>query len=197
MPLEPPFTHAVSYHLPNGGGTVLAFMPSHHGLGHDHRPPLGMVYVPPHAGNLEQRLDAILMALQTLTERITQMSGTFQTDLATMTANIADLADALTTGFAANDKAIQDLKDKIASGGAVTPAELTQLETNNSAIKTAADAIRVHLGAVVPPVGPVFDPNDPTPNGSVMADGTTIRNTPGADPANPIAGYNPSLPMTT
>lgn len=140
----------------------------------------------------DPRIDEVLSTLK----GILAMSGSFTTDLATMGANIADLADAMQTGFAANDAAIQALKDKIAAGGAVSAADLATFETNNAAIKTAADSIRSHLiaGGVV---SPVFDPNDTTPNGSLMADGVTIRNTAGADPANPMAGFDPTKPVTT
>lgn len=82
-------------------------------------------------------------------------------------------------------------------GSTVSQAQvdrLTDLASRVTAVKNSLDALVV---PATPPVTPVFDPNDPTPNGSVMADGVTIRNTPGADPANPMAGFDPSKPITS
>lgn len=129
----------------------------------------------------DPRIDEILSTLK----GIRAMSGQFSTDLQTMSANIADLGDAMTTGFAANDAAIQDLKDKVAAGGAVSAADLATLETNNAAIKTAADSIRAHLvaGGVVTPPAVVFNANDPTPN---SAGGRNTDQLPGFDPTQPV-----------
>lgn len=43
---------------------------------------------------------------------------------------------------------------------------------------------------------PVFNPDDPTLNGQTMADGVTVRNTPGLDLLNPLDGFDPSKPET-
>jgi hypothetical protein len=129
----------------------------------------------------DPRIDEILSTVK----EIKTMSGQFSTDLATQTANLADLSDAMTTGFAANDAAIQALKDKIAAGGAVSAADLATFETNNAAIKTAADGIRAHLNVAPPPPPPAHIPED-TANATANAPGG--RNNfflPGFDPTQP------------
>lgn len=128
------------------------------------------------------------------------MSSQLTTDIEALTAAVADLTTEVNDGLAANDAAIQALKDQIAAGGAVSDADLAALEAGTAGIRAAIATVQSKLNPLVVtppgPTDPVFDPNDATANGDLMADGVTVRNTPGADPANPMAGFDPSLPMT-
>lgn len=139
----------------------------------------------------DQRIDAILAN----TERLLTMSGSIS----------AQIDDAAARDEAAMAKLSADLgkiADELkatapAPGTTVTQAQADRHTAIATALEAAAAAADALVTAPTSPASVVFNAADPTPNGSTMADGTTIRNTPGADPANPMAGFDPTKPATT
>ena len=138
----------------------------------------------------EHTVSTILAGLSTINQEIKTMSGTISTQIDAVTVKFQADVDAITSQIADLHAQITALQGGLTPGATITQAQVDAL----AAIETQAAALATPVG-VVPP--PVYDPNDLTANGSLMADGVTVRNTPGADPANPLPGYNPALPMTT
>jgi len=96
-------------------------------------------------GTVTEPLPNILTTILTNTERLIQMSGQLETDLATQSAAVQALAAEVTTGLAANAAAIQALKDQIAAGTPVTAADLATLEGNTTAVQAATAALTAAL----------------------------------------------------
>lgn len=133
--------------------------------------------------------DPRLDILVTLAQRIFEMSTTIS----------GQIDDAATRDEAAMAKLSTDLGKIADELKAITPAPgttVTQAQADRHvAIATALETLATTADALVttPPADPapvVFNANDPTPNSPGG------RNTPGADPANPMAGFDPSQPIT-
>lgn len=136
---------------------------------------------------------------QTILERMEQMSATNSDEFEAMRDQLQKASDDF-------DKFRSDVNarlDVIGTAGTLNAAQRAAFDEAktlasglDSRINDADAALQASStvgggasGAVV------FDSADPTPNGSPLADGT-IRNTPGADPVNPMPGFDSTKPVT-
>ena len=117
----------------------------------------------------------------TLLEELKAMSGT--------------LADQLTAALASISADVDTVSTEVTALLAQLSGQVGQPVTQ--AMVDAATGIDARLKAIPPaPTGGgtthmTADPNDSTPNGSLKADGVTVRN------AFDLPGFNPALPETT
>lgn len=178
----------------------------HHDEHHEHE----------HGDETPEWVSALFASLRTVTEnqqaileRIEQMSATnsdefeamrdqlqkasddfdkFRSDVNARLDTIGTAGTLNTAQRAAFDEAktlVAGLDSRITDADAALQASSTVSGAGGGTDTTGGGA----SGAVV------FDSADPTPNGSPLADGT-IRNTPGADPVNPMPGFDPTKPVT-
>jgi hypothetical protein len=140
----------------------------------------------------EPRLDELI----TLAQRILEMSQTQQQQADAANAATTAALDAIQTDITAITAELHAAIPPV--GSVVTQATFDTMTANAArltGVKTALDTLAAP--AAPAPATVTFDPTDPTLNGAVMADGVTLRNTPGADPANPMAGFDVTKPVTS
>lgn len=106
------------------------------------------VHVHLHLPGLMELLTPVVAHVLGDLKELKQMSETLAGDLAVQDANVVALTSAvatlgteITTGLAANASAIAALQAQIAAGTPATPAQLADLDSNNSAIAAAATAL--------------------------------------------------------
>ena len=150
---------------------------------------------PPHPnhapGPPDPRLDLILGHLHHITESIRTMSGSVQTSIDQIIADNAELKAAVDGAPAAIAALIAKAIADQANAG-VTPAQMQSLADLHTALGGELAQLNAALAGTPPAVAtPTFDPSDLTANGSLMADGTTIRNTTG------LPGFDSTKPATS
>jgi hypothetical protein len=124
----------------------------------------------------DPRIDILI----TLAQRIFEMGTSISQEVATLGTNMSNLHNAVTD--------IQKrLSDALSNpGGTGDPAVAAELHAINTDLEGVVTSMKPTSAAS--PV--VFNANDPTPNSPGE------RNTPGADPANPLPGFDPNQPVT-